>query len=190
MKIKFNLFYLFLAVIVVQLCVPGMMIYSHETALKQGKAFKFNTAPVDPFDPFRGRYVTLNIAANSAPWANNVKIKKGAWAYVTVVTGDDGFAELIEASTTPPAHSHYLRLKARRSYSGKVHFTLPFNRYYAEETLAPEIERSFGRSQRRSREKTYVMVRVYNGTGVIEELYLDDLPVMQFIEREAKKAKS
>lgn len=189
MTIKVNLFYLFIFVVAIQLSVPATMIYSHETALRRGTAFKFKTAPIDPLDPFRGRYVRLNIESNSAPVADDDAISKNAWVYVTVKTDKDGFARLTETRTHPPEHSSYLRLKIKHSYSGTAHFELPFDRYYAEENLAPEIEHSYAVARRNSREKAYVKIRVYNGTGVIEDLYLEDLPVMAFIAREAKKSK-
>lgn len=54
---------LLLALLVVlaaaQLAVPASMIVQRETVLTQGRVYKFKTAPVDPVDAFRGRYVAL-----------------------------------------------------------------------------------------------------------------------------------
>lgn len=48
---------------VIQLAVPAFMIVRREHALSMGRAFKFRTAPVDPYDAYRGRYVALNFEA-------------------------------------------------------------------------------------------------------------------------------
>lgn len=50
---------IFIVVCVAQLLAPVSMIYTHETTLASGKMFKFKTAPVDPADVFRGKYVAL-----------------------------------------------------------------------------------------------------------------------------------
>ncbi|HUR30287.1 MAG TPA: GDYXXLXY domain-containing protein, partial [Saprospiraceae bacterium] len=53
----------FAIMVLVQLYVPASMIMESEKVLKEGKEFKFKTAPVDPTDPFRGKYVELNFDA-------------------------------------------------------------------------------------------------------------------------------
>ena len=50
---------LLVLVCAVQLAVPVAMIARREIALRQGESFRFRCAPVDPVDPFRGRYVDL-----------------------------------------------------------------------------------------------------------------------------------
>ena len=51
------LFPLFIVVAVVQIAAPASMILRRERALDRGERFLFRTAPVDPYDAFRGRYV-------------------------------------------------------------------------------------------------------------------------------------
>ena len=48
---------LFLGVSFIQIITPLSMIIKRESVLKNGGQFKFKTAPVDPYDAFRGRYV-------------------------------------------------------------------------------------------------------------------------------------
>ena len=54
---------LLLLLVCLQLFVPAKMIYDHEAILNKGKVFKFKTAPVDPSDPIRGKYITLQFEA-------------------------------------------------------------------------------------------------------------------------------
>jgi len=50
----------FVLVAFAQLAVPGSLIWKREHTLRQGNVWKFRTAPVDPVDVFRGRYVALH----------------------------------------------------------------------------------------------------------------------------------
>ncbi len=52
-------FILFCLVALVQVSIPLSMIYRSEKTLENGKVFLFKTAPVDPYDAFRGKYVQL-----------------------------------------------------------------------------------------------------------------------------------
>ena len=65
MNRKTILWVAFIVVALVQLYVPAQMIWESEGVIAAGTAYKFNTAPVDPKDPFRGKYITLNYSDNS-----------------------------------------------------------------------------------------------------------------------------
>ena len=81
----------FVLLVVLQLWAPASMIYNREDVLKNGKAFKFRTAPVDPSDPFRGKYIVLSFDENSfenkekIDWAGNEDI------YVQLITDKAGY---------------------------------------------------------------------------------------------------
>ena len=49
----------FFILVLVQLAVPSFMILTQEEIQTEGKAFRFKTRPVDPYDLFRGKYITL-----------------------------------------------------------------------------------------------------------------------------------
>ncbi len=46
-----------------------------------------------------------------------------------------------------------------------------------EESLAPKAEISYNRNAK----EAYVKVRVQNGMALIEELYVDNLPIREFV---------
>ena len=64
MKNKNIIIILFLLVALAQLFVPAQMIYNQEDILDTGKLVKFQCEPIDPNDPFRGKYITLNFKEN------------------------------------------------------------------------------------------------------------------------------
>jgi uncharacterized membrane-anchored protein len=47
------------------LTAPLSRIWKYESALRRGKLHRFRTQPVDPYDAFRGRYVTLSFRDES-----------------------------------------------------------------------------------------------------------------------------
>lgn len=188
MQITIKALWIFVLVAAVQLFVPGYMIHEQETTLKEGAPYRFRTAPVDPYDPFRGRYVQLNIEDASAPVAAGEEIKKGDRVFVLLGKDEEGFARLESASKVKPAQGDYLQLKVRYLSGASVQLVLPFDRYYAEETLAPEIEEAYRRNSRRENRNAFIAVRVRAGRGVIEELYIEDLPVREYLRRQAVEA--
>ena len=50
-------FIIFIVVAIAQLFIPTQMILNQETILKTGKPYRFKTQPVDPSDPFKGKYI-------------------------------------------------------------------------------------------------------------------------------------
>jgi uncharacterized membrane-anchored protein len=58
--IKKTILPLFALTCLAQWFVPAQMIYDQEQVLREGKTYHFKTAPIDPSDPFRGKYITLS----------------------------------------------------------------------------------------------------------------------------------
>src|SRR5205823_4166257 len=54
---------IFGVVALAQLAVPATMVWQRDQTLKQGRIWKFRTAPVDPVDVIRGRYIALRFTA-------------------------------------------------------------------------------------------------------------------------------
>jgi uncharacterized membrane-anchored protein len=180
----------FAVVAVIQLGVPASMLWRHENVLRTGTPYKFRTAPVDPYDAFRGRYVALNYADTHAPVRPGDELRYREPAYVSLEKDTAGFARFVELSAAPPATGDYLRVEYHWGVGGTnaAHFRLPFDRYYMEESKAPRAEQAYWRQGNRrgqTNDATYVMVRVKGGRGVIEELFIQDKPVRQFLAEEA-----
>jgi hypothetical protein len=58
-----------------------------------------------------------------------------------------------------------------------------------EESAAPKAEdayRRFGNRRAQTNDQTYVVVRVKGGRGVIENLYIKDTPIREFIKTTPK----
>jgi len=178
----------FVVIVLAQLAVPGWMIGRRELVLEQGVPYRFRTAPVDPYDPFRGRYVMLNLEAASAPVTEGVNYRSGEKVYALLETDDEGYARVGGLSRDCPGPGDYLRVRVGYQQTDRVQLRLPFDRYYAEESVAPGIERAYWKHSRRQERDAYLVVRVRKGIGVIEELYIEGVPVLEFIAREQQES--
>ncbi|MGM0501622.1 MAG: GDYXXLXY domain-containing protein [Bacillota bacterium] len=178
--------YLFVLLAIIQLAVPAVMIAKRELALEQGKPFKFETAPVDPYDAFRGRYVSLNFKRNYAPLNENLNLKRGQKVYACLKEDDRGFADIYKITLDPQENQDYLKAQVNyiNSKDGKVYLELPFDRYYLEESVAKLAEKYYQEVNRTRTQDiaSYVIVRVDSGFGVLEELYLEDEPIIEYVQ--------
>lgn len=168
-----------------QLAVPAGMIAGREMTLRHGQQFRFRTAPVDPYDPFRGRYVALNLDASRAPHPEGMKLKRNQKVFALLSVDEAGFAFCSDIVAERPSRGDYLTARVTWWNEGKVNLQLPFDRYYADENLAPEIERAYRAHSRRGKQEAFITVRVRNGRGVLEELYIAELPVGEYLRQQA-----
>ena len=174
---------LFCCVAAVQLAVPASMILRRETTLREGRLFKFRTAPVDPYDAFRGRYVALGIEGLEMPVPSGVELIRNQRVYARIEEGKDGYAKLASITLDRPDGDAYVQ--ARVVYwpsQGKVRLRVPFDRYYMDEEDAPEADRAYRRHSQRDKRDAHVAVRVKRGFAVIEELYVGGEPIGEFVE--------
>ncbi|OQA28991.1 MAG: hypothetical protein BWY59_00590 [Verrucomicrobia bacterium ADurb.Bin345] len=171
----------FVVLALVQLAVPANMILHREMTIRHGKEYKLRAQPVDPYDAFRGRYVRLNFDVAEAPPPTSDPLKRQQKAYAVLESDSEGFATVASVSLTPPDTDNYLAVRlnphAQRQprEAPKTDIVWPFERYYMEESAAPEAERMYRERIRTS--SVHITFRVLRGTGVITGLYLDDKPI-------------
>jgi uncharacterized membrane-anchored protein len=171
-----------------QLATPAWMIADRELTLRQGESFKFRTAPVDPYDPFRGRYVALRLDPDSGVISASTEIDYDQRAYAVLERDDEGFARISEIRLDPPEDGACIRVKISGVSDATASVLWPVDRYYMDERLAPEAERAyFARSTERDERKAHVTVRVRSGKVVLEELYIEDVPIVEYVERKMAK---
>ena len=91
---KYRLLAIFILVALVQVYIPAKMVLDSEGVLDSGTEYKFKTAPVDPTDPFRGKYITLRYKDNSVEVENESDWISGEEVYVILTKDVDGFARI------------------------------------------------------------------------------------------------
>jgi uncharacterized membrane-anchored protein len=172
---------IFAAVALVQLGVPASMLVRRERTLATGEVYRFKTQPVDPYDAFRGRYVALGFQVNEIDLPADHGFRRRQRAHAVLGAGDDGFAVIERLEHKRPAEGVSMPVRVRYVNGGKVNLRLPFDRYYLEESLAPEAEAAYRRHSSRTKQDAYVTVRVRSGFAVLEELYVADKPILRFL---------
>jgi GDYXXLXY protein len=181
------IFGLYVMLVMVQLAVPASQIWRYEDILQTGHVYKFRTAPIDPYDAFRGRYVFLSFADTEAPIRPGDKLAGGP-VYVELAEGEDGFAQFKQVSLEPPASGDYAQVDFHWEEGkdrNRCHFRMPFDRFFMEESAAPKAEeayRDFGNRRGETQGDAYALVHVKRGIGVIEDVYIKNQPIREFIK--------
>jgi uncharacterized membrane-anchored protein len=185
---------------VTQLAAAGWSIARYESTLRSGARYRFRTLAVDPADAFRGRYVavrpSVTMAKPIAPETEALleRIQEGETGYALLATGADGFAQAARVVADPPPRGDYLRIaRVRQQWTRDApppnpmsvvgyDIDFPFDRYYMNEAAAPEAEvRYAGAAQRNAATTAWLDVRVKDGVGVIEGLFIDGRPIEEVV---------
>lgn len=179
-------FLLFLVLAFLQVAAPFVLIRKHEAILKEGKTFKFRTAPVDPFDAFRGRYVALRLEQDKVLMPEGMDLESGEKICANITTGEDGFARISGLSKYPPIGLSYMKAKIRYISGKDVFLDLPIDRYYMEEKAAKLAETVYRAHSRPEKRDAYVLVRIKDGDAAIDKLYIGEKPIEELVREAAR----
>lgn len=189
MKANRIIWLLFACLLFIQLVVPAYMIFDRELVLRTGKELKFKVEPIDPYHPFKGRYVSVNIGNTEIPVSEDEKYYGGQTVYGVIETDSRGFSSISGIAATPPEGKDYFKTKVSYIYGDggerKVQIKPPFDRYYMEENLAPLAEREYNKRtmDEAGRENVYVTVKLLKGSVVLERLYIEGITVEEYIKK-------
>lgn len=183
---------LFMIIIGAQFMVSGSVISRYESILNKGKLFRFRTAPVDPYDPFRGRYVFLSMEEETLNFAITSEITDFASnqnVYALLSSDAQGFSVITDLRKDPPESEDYLKVKYLWSWKNKkkgdqINIQMPFKRFYMNEKLAPGAEAAYRSNSRREKKDAYAAVRIKDGLAVIEDLYIEGIPVADYVRNQ------
>ena len=150
--------------VIVQIFIPAYMIWGKYDILKNGEEVKIKVAPIDPYDAFRGRYVSL--------WYddNDLSYEQRQGKYGILEIDKNGFATVKKVVKEQPKGELYLTSK------NDDYFYIPLDRYYMEETLAPKAEEIIS-----EKKEAYVTIRIKGDKSVLSGLYIDGEPVEEFL---------
>lgn len=171
---------LFAVLAVVQLAVPFQIIFHQEDILDTGKAWKFRTAPVDPNDPFRGKYVYLNYDQTSFAIKSKDVWKSGQTIFANLTTDERGYAKVVSITSHRPKKQDYVTAKVDYVFSvDKPTLTIsyPFDRLYVNEYKAQKAERIYNESSEDVKKEAYAIVLIKEGEGVISDVMVDNISI-------------
>jgi uncharacterized membrane-anchored protein len=179
----------FIILALVQWLVPGKIIWNREEILQKGKAWHFESAPVDPSNPFLGKFIALNFKEQEFIMPVKVNFITGQDIFVLLIADKNGFAKIAGlAAKEPESTTDFLKAKISYSYidSGKtdVRLDYPFEGFYMDEYKAPAAEKIYNQSVRDSTQRTYAVVKVWKGKPVIENVFIGNTPIGYLIKAE------
>jgi uncharacterized membrane-anchored protein len=179
-----HLFLIFVLVAVIQLSIPAKMIYQQEDVLNSGILYKFKTQPIDPADPFRGKYIRLDFEASryqtkDTTWVNDEII------YVSLTTDENGYAKINDVTRSVPSNTDYIEAKVDwyTKWQNELRIAYNIERFYMKETKAMAAEIAHMEAQSDAiPHLTYATIYVKNGTAVLEDVFIDDVSIADFVE--------
>lgn len=175
---------IFALVAIAQLSVPALMAWNRSQTLRHGRVWKFKTAPVDPVDAIRGRYIALQFEAEEFPQAE--RFNGSGDVYVRLKEDAAGFAAVDHLSNEPIGGDNVVKAKAGSWWDGKQHVVLPFHTYWVAENIAPQAEAAYRNNSTRKNQNAFVTVRVRNGDAALDQLYIDNQPLLEYLRTTAK----
>jgi len=178
---------LFLGIVFGVLCLVQIgavlfQIMSYEKILKEGETFYFKVLPLDPYDPFRGRYVMLRFAnTTQAPIAQGQSKENQSLGYA-ILGHQEKLDSVKEITFLKPQMGSFLEVNInenrQKNTSSMVYFSLPYDRFYMREDVAPKAEKVL---RTRSGVEVKAKLKVLNGKGIIEELFVGEIPLREFV---------
>lgn len=163
---------LFILTALAQWAAPLFQIYQYERTLTHGTLIRLKCAAPDPYDPLRGRYLAVRPDQDEASFAIGAQLRTGQHVYATLRTTEDGLTHLHELHAQPPADEDYVRVIYLWESGDKGKISWPFDRFYLNETLAPEADVWFAESLRDAK-GVIAEVRIHRGLAVLENLSFD-----------------
>ena len=180
-KVRLTIFFL---VAVVQLLVPLYMIWHWEDILVNGRQYRWATAPVDPYDALRGRYVELRFKENKGPVLGGATLRSRQKAFAVIDADANGYARIRGVSPERPVGDEYVAVRVNYVQGNIAQVTLPFRRFYMREELAPAAEQAYGKSAGKD---AAVTVRLKDGLGVVEQLYIGEQTINDYLRAGGKR---
>lgn len=187
----------FALMVLAQWMVPVKMILDSESVLTEGTVYKFRTEPIDPSDPFRGKYVTLRFNAERFETDTLYKYENGEEVYALLTVDSAGYAEISNLYSYLPTDQDFNILKATIGYAYTndekqfIDLNFSFDRFYVEESKASDAEQVYWDAQRDTAQVAYAIVKIRNGQGIVEDVMINDRPILDIVrelnEKEAQK---
>lgn len=183
---------LFILLAIIQLLVPIKIIFDKEITLNEGIAYKFKTRPIDPNDPFRGKYITLSYDIETYKTKEKSDLKASQNVYVCIVENKkNGFAKISKISKHKPRDGeHYFKSKIKYirniDDTSIINLKFPFKKLFLEETKAKKAEILYNKSNRKSKANTYALVKINKGDAVLKDVYIGKRTVNEILNTSKK----
>jgi uncharacterized membrane-anchored protein len=178
----------FFVLVAAQWFVPLSMIKQSEDTAEQGVELKFRTRPVDPSDPFRGKYVRLAFDEETFDMDTVPQLYGGQEVFAKLKIDTSGYAVVESLSTEDPGEDALaIKVKLYNAYSDSssqhVDMEFPFNQFYVEESKASDAERVYWDNilPTDPKRETYAVVRVLGHRAVLMDVRINDRSLLDIV---------
>jgi uncharacterized membrane-anchored protein len=172
----------FIVIALIQLLVPGRMILHYEKILETGKKYKFNIAPIDPSDPFRGKYLAISVREHHFAVDSINDWKKGEEIYVSINTNTpDSMAVISNISRLKPGTgTDFIVARVGYVYNKIMDIEYPFDRYYMDESVIPEATVILAKAWSDTTQMSYIVVNAVDGKAVLNDIIISGKSIKEF----------
>lgn len=175
---------IFVLMVVAQWFVPLRMVFRQESVIAHGTTYRFKTQPIDPSDPFRGKYITLRFEAAMHKVDTASRWTMGETVYLTLEEDPAGFARIKDVVRTRPEDtSEYIQTVT--GYTGNKGFIvveLPFDHFFLEESKASEAEKAYWQAATDTTQVAYAEVAVRNGMAALRDVKIDGKSIVAIVD--------
>ncbi len=191
MKTKKVLIFLFALVVLAQLYVPAKMIFDYEVIFKNGTELKLKVEPMDPSDPFHGKYIDLSYTEQEFEVENPQDFTREEKIYVLFDTDKNGFAQIDTIVKDKPDAGIFVQAKVKYSVNQndfgnpknkRIGIDYSFKRFYMEESKAAQAEELYRESTRDTNQVAYAIVNVLNGKGIVKNVMINGKPIKDLVK--------
>lgn len=119
-----------IAVVSVVLLVLVSFIFYNQWPLLTGDKIVLATQPVDPFDPFRGQYMTINYEISRLSDVEDFQVDDTI--YVSLKEDDEGIWRKESVSQTKPQRGDFIKGKVTNVYGNSVRIEYGIEQFFFE----------------------------------------------------------
>ena len=157
---------------------PAKMILDQQAVFNEGTAYKFKCQPVDPSDPFRGKFVRLAFERIEAP--TNEK-SGNSLNYGLLDVDNQGYASVSKVVQQYNPDQAMVELNFNYSTDSTSIFTLPFDRLYMNENKAQAAEDLYRNALGDPNQDVYAKVYISDGRYLLDDVYVNGVPLKEKI---------
>jgi hypothetical protein len=171
-----------------QWLLPLMGVWQHERVIREGAVVRVRCTAPDPYDPLRGRYLTVRPEERALPKPEGMPERQAVPVWATLVANADGLSRIDSLSLVPIAGPNVIRLIATaRNWEPErdtVAVQWPIQRFYLNERLAPDADRLVA-ERLRGGQAVVAEIRLLDGRAVLTDVLIDGVSIRDLVKQRA-----
>lgn len=183
---------LLLGIFFIQLYVPASLVFESERAYALGREYRMELAPIDPEDPFRGKYLVLRFKENTYTVPANSSFQQDQQVFVLMRPDNLGYLKIENVGSVYSEMPNLVAIPATIQFISEVEgqkqlvLEYPFSRFYMDEFRAPEVEKQVQNALRDSSGRSYGLIGVREKQALLKDVMLNGRSVRELASPSVK----